>query len=101
MLAIADLAAENTRATLSHNTGILACQTGLILAGAEPTFRLLRWLALRGSPPGSLARPVMRLLGPPFSQGADLIRRRWRSGPVEQRYRSQVGQHLSEHNETT
>jgi hypothetical protein len=80
---------------------MLARQTGLILAGAEPTFRLLRWLALRGSPPGSLDRPVMRLLCPLFSQGADLIRRRWRSGPVEQRYRSQIGQHLSEHNETT
>src|SRR5207253_10024139 len=42
-----------------HNTGMLACQTGPILAEAEPTFRLLRWLALRGSPPGSLDRPAM------------------------------------------
>ena len=50
MLAIADIAAENTGAALS---GMLARQTGLILAGADPTFRLLRWLALRGSPPGN------------------------------------------------
>jgi len=41
---------------------MLARQTGLILAGADPTFRLLRWLAFRGSPPGSLDRPVIGLL---------------------------------------
>src|SRR3954451_14953846 len=68
MLAVANIAAEDTRATFPQD-GILACQTGLILAGAEPTFRLLRWLALRGSPPGSLERPVIDY-GVPCSRNA-------------------------------
>jgi hypothetical protein len=51
---------------------MLACQTGPILAEAEPTFRLLRWLALRGSPPGTLDRPVMRLPRPLLPYGPDL-----------------------------
>ena len=51
VLAVADLAAEHTRATAPRHRHT-ARQIGLILAGAEPTFRLLRWLAWRGSPPG-------------------------------------------------
>src|SRR5437763_1812422 len=40
---------------------MLARQTGVILVWGEPARRELRWLALRGSPPGSLDRPVNAL----------------------------------------
>jgi hypothetical protein len=42
---------------------MLARQTGVSLAAPEDaTLRLFRWLALRGSPPGNLDRPVNALL---------------------------------------
>ena len=41
-----------------HNTGMLARQTGVALAG-DIARRVLRWLALRGSPPGNRALPDM------------------------------------------
>jgi len=40
-----------------QNTGMLARQTGVPLAGANTARRLLRWLALRGAPPGNRALP--------------------------------------------
>jgi hypothetical protein len=61
--------------------------------------RFLRWLALRGSPPGSLDRPVMRLLRALLAQ-CRIQLSRW-CGLAEQRYRSQIGLHLSEGGEAT
>jgi hypothetical protein len=40
-----------------HNTGMLARHTGVL--GAARARRELRWLALRGSPPGRRVRPVI------------------------------------------
>jgi hypothetical protein len=40
-----------------HKTGMLARQTGVALAASDPVRRLLRWLALRGAPPGNRALP--------------------------------------------
>src|SRR5438477_5261594 len=56
------------------------CHVGGILAAPEDdTLRLLRWLALRGSPPGNRALPDMSLRTVPLlpgsllAQGPDLI----------------------------
>jgi hypothetical protein len=57
MLAVTDLTAKDGCAAPFHNTGMLARQTAVGLAGT--VLRLLRWLALRGSPPGNRDRPVI------------------------------------------
>src|SRR5438067_540729 len=42
-----------------HNTGMLARQTGITFLSGDTPRRVLRWLALRGSPPGNRERPDM------------------------------------------
>src|SRR5947207_15892446 len=50
-----------------HRTGILARRTGAVFASGETARRALRWLALRGSPPGRRDRPDMRVASNPVS----------------------------------
>src|SRR5947209_2251370 len=47
-----------------------ARQIWLILAGSVAARRVVRWLALRGSPPGNRARPDISLLTAPLLLGA-------------------------------
>jgi hypothetical protein len=58
MLAIADLAAEDSRAAFPAHR-LANTQVGLILPGGDPARSLLRWLAFRGSPPGNRCLPDM------------------------------------------
>jgi hypothetical protein len=50
-----------------HKTGMLARQTGVALAG-DTARRVVRWLALRGSPPGNRALPDMRYSHPAVAE---------------------------------
>jgi hypothetical protein len=64
---------------------MLARQTGVALAPADTARRVLRWLALRGSPPGNRARPDISLLTAPAAPGALLKPRGGRksdTGPI-------------------
>ena len=56
MLAVADIAAENSRAAFQRIASP-ARQVGLIVVGRDPARSLLRWLAFRGSPPGNRCLP--------------------------------------------
>jgi hypothetical protein len=58
MLAIADIAAEDTDASFQR-TRSPALHVGVDLAADDTARRVLRWLALRGSPPGNRALPDM------------------------------------------
>jgi len=58
MLAIADLAAEDRCPALPQHRHAGAPNRGEIGAPENATLRLLRWLTLRGSPPGNRDLPA-------------------------------------------
>src|SRR5947207_14476393 len=47
-----------------HRTGMLARQTGITFLSGDTERRALRWLALRGSPPGNRALPDIAYASP-------------------------------------
>ena len=59
---------------------MLARQTGVALAPADTARRVLRWLALRGSPPGNRALPDRRHSHPAMAENQ--IQNQDQNGPI-------------------